>query len=189
MGAGHNNRLWLLGGVVAIVVIVAATFLLAIKPIYTEKAELQDQAEDQGIQLVELRHQLSDLETQAKNSAAYEAQLATKDAALPEKYELTNYLRDLQTSEKSVTVSVDSVGISEPKTVSGSTSVYSVPVSLTVSGKPAAISKVIKRLQTVQSRAALITSVNLNVTSESAATASITLNTFCRKSAACVVAG
>ncbi|MEU4244022.1 type 4a pilus biogenesis protein PilO [Actinoplanes sp. NPDC026619] len=188
MGARQNNRLWLLGGVVAIVVIVVATFLLAIKPIYTEKSDLQSQSADQDLQLVELKHQLSDLQAKAKNIATYEAQLKVKQAALPENYDLPAYLRSLQTSEKSVTVSVNAVGVSAAQVITGSTTVYSVPITLTVTGPPANISKVLKQFQTAQTRAVLITSVDLNIASSTSATANIVLNAFCRKSETCKVA-
>jgi len=188
MGAPHANRLWLLGGAVAIIVIVAATFLLAIKPIYSEKSDLQGQSEDQDIQLVELKHQLTELAAKSEKLATYQAQLTTKEAALPEKYEMPAFLRALQTSEKSVTVTVSAVGISAPQSVNGSTAVYSVPITLTISGKVANVTNVIKRIQNVQSRAVLITGVTLAVTGGTA-TANLVLNAFCRKSDTCAVAG
>jgi len=186
MGARQNNRLWLLGGVIAIVVIIAAAYLLSIKPIYTEKSDLQGQAEDQDIQLVELKHQLSDLEAKAKDTATYTAERDALKAALPESYDLTSYLRALQTSENAVSVDIGSVGINVPQSVDGTETVYSVPFSLTITGSPANISKVIKRLQSTQSRAVLITSVNLAVSSETKATANLVLDAFCRSSKGCV---
>lgn len=186
MGTRHGNRLWLLGGVVAIIVVVAATYLLAIKPIYTEKADLQGQAADQDVQLVELRHQLSDLEAKAKDTATYTAQRDVLKAALPKSYDLTAYLRALQISEKSVTVQVGSVGINIPQAIKGTDGVYAVPFTLEIQGAPANIARVIKRLQITQSRAVLITSVSLTVTSDTDAKASIMLNAFCRKSDGCV---
>ncbi|GIF19132.1 type IV pilus assembly protein PilO [Actinoplanes tereljensis] len=187
MGAQQSNRLWLLGGVVAMVVIVAATFLLAIKPIYAEKSDLQSQADDQDLQLVELRHDLNDLKAKDAKLDTYKAQLTTKTAALPKKYDLAGYLRLLQTSESAVTVSVDSVGISAPAKIKGLSTVYSVPITLNAKGTAVNVSKVLKRLQTVQSRAVLITSVSVSGT-DSDASADIVLSAFCRNSDGCKVA-
>ncbi|GIM89330.1 type 4a pilus biogenesis protein PilO [Paractinoplanes toevensis] len=186
-GTQNSNRLWLLGGVAAVVIIVAATFLLAIKPVYAEKSDLLGQADDQDVQLVVLRHDLNELKAKDAKLATYQAQLTAKEAALPEKYDMTGYLRLLQTSESAVTIKIDSVGISAPQAVTGTAGVYSVPIGLSVKGTAANISKVLKRLQTVQSRAVLITSVSVTG-SDDAATASIVLSAFCRKSDACQVA-
>lgn len=188
MGARENNRLWLLGGLIAIVVIVAATYLLLIKPVYTDKSEVQGQAADQDVQLVELKHQLNDLKAQAAEAGVYRAQLADRQAALPQQYDLPAYLRALQASEKSVTVDISSVGVTLPQKVDGSATVFSVPITLTVSGKPADITRVIKRIQVDQSRAVLITSVNLSVTNESKANADVVFVAFCRTSDKCVAA-
>jgi Tfp pilus assembly protein PilO len=186
MGTGQNNRLWLLGGVVAIVVIIAATFLLAIKPIYTEKSDLEGQSADQDIRLVELRRELADLQEKAKNINTYTAERDTLKAALPEKYDITAYLKALQTSENAVSVGVDSVGVSIPQKIKGAGTVYSVPITLTITGKADAITKALKRLQTTQSRAVLITSVNLSINADKTATANLVLSAFCRQSTGCV---
>ncbi|GAA2641524.1 type 4a pilus biogenesis protein PilO [Paractinoplanes durhamensis] len=187
MGARGNNRLWLLGGVVAVVIIVAATFLLAIKPIYAEKADLQTQVDDQDLQLVELKADLTELKAQAADYDTYKAQLTAKEAALPSKYSIPEYLRALQTSEKAVTVDVSSIGVSVPAKIDGSATVYSVPITLSVSGKIADLSKVINRLQNVQSRAVLLTSVALSGEDYNTMTATIALDAFCRSSTACQI--
>jgi hypothetical protein len=186
MGARQNNRLWLLGGVIAIIVIVAATFLLAIKPIYTDKSDLEGQAADQDIRLVELRRELADLQEKATNIATYTAERDTLKAALPEKYDITAYLRALQTSENAVSVDVGSVGVSIPQTIKGATTVYAVPITLTITGTAATVTKALKRLQVTQSRAILITSVNLAINEDKTATANLALNAYCRQSTGCV---
>ncbi|GAA0532353.1 hypothetical protein GCM10010172_11400 [Paractinoplanes ferrugineus] len=186
MGARQNNRLWLLGGLIAIVVIVAATFLLAIKPIYTEKADLEGQAGDQDIRLVQLRRELADLQDKAKNIQTYTAERDTLKAALPEKYDITAYLRALQTSESAVKVDVNSVGISIPQTIKGAGTVYAVPITMTITGTAEGITKALQRLQVTQSRAVLITSVNLQINEDKTATANLVLSAFCRQSTGCV---
>lgn len=189
MGVRLNNRLWLLGGAVVIVIIVAAAFLLAIKPTYTERSELQAQADDQEIQLVELKHTLADLKAKAANLKTYQAQLDANEAALPEQYDLPAYLKALQTSENAVTVDVSSIGVSNAQKINGSAEVYSVPITLSVTGAPDKITNVIQHMQNTMSRAVLITSVTLTVTDSTTATANIVLDAFCRKSDSCAVAG
>ena len=63
MGIRRTDRLWMLGGLVAIILIVVAAYLLAIKPIYTDRADKQSQVDDQEMMLVTLRRQLADLKT------------------------------------------------------------------------------------------------------------------------------
>lgn len=186
MGVRRTDRLWLLGGLIAIVLIVLAAYLLAIKPIYADKADKEGQVEDQNVVLVQLKHQLADLTAKARNQATYTAQLNAKRAALPESYDVPNYLRALQASESAVTFKVSAISDGVPTKVDESDSILSVTITLTASGTQANLSRFLNRLQNVQSRAVLVRSVNLTSGADSQAT--ITIEAFCRKSDGCKVA-
>jgi Tfp pilus assembly protein PilO len=186
MGIRRTDRLWMLGGFFGIVVIVVAAYFLAIKPIYTDKAEKESQVGDQQLALVTLRTQLSRLKAEAKKQATFSAQLDAKTAALPDSYDMPDYLRALQTSGTAVAVTVSGISVGAPAVAAGVTDVVSIPINLTATGEPANLTKFIDRLQDVQARAVLVTSLNMSgdeTSTESSAT--LTVAAFCRKSAKC----
>jgi len=182
MGIRRPDRLWMLGGLAGIIVIVVAAYLLAIKPINADKNDKQGQVDDQELSLVTLKHQLIDLKAKAKNLPTYTAQLNAKAAALPTSYDVPNYLRALQTSGTAVSVVVSGISVGVPAVVSNTTDVISVPITLTATGTPANLSKFLNRLQNVQTRAVVIRSINLGAGDTSAdMAATLALEAFCRK--------
>jgi type IV pilus assembly protein PilO len=182
----RTDRLWMLGGLLAIVVIVAAAYLLAIKPIYADQADKQGQADDQAMSLVTLRSQLVQLKAKAKDQARYTAQLNAKTAAMPDSYDMPNYLRALQISGTAERVVVSGVSVGAPAKVAGSADVVSVPINLTATGAADDLDKFINRLQNVQSRSVLITSISLSAgTTATDLSATFTVSAFCRHSAKC----
>ncbi|MFI5890885.1 type 4a pilus biogenesis protein PilO [Actinoplanes sp. NPDC051513] len=190
MGIRRTDRLWMLGGLFAIIVIVVAAYLLAIKPIYTDRGDKQSQAEDQELTLVTLRRQLNDLNAKSKNIATYTAQLNAKKGAMPDSYDMPNYLRALQISGTAVDVEVSGVSVGGPAKVTGSQDVISVPITLTATGTPADLSRFLNRLQNVQSRAVLITAINLGAGADpTEMSATLTISAFCLDSPKCDVDG
>lgn len=182
MNARRAARLWLLGGVLVIAVLTVATYLLAIKPVYDDKALKQDQIADQDVKLIQLRSKLADLKKQANDIATYTEQLAAKKKQLPDSYDIPNFLRQLQDSDSAVDVDTTSVGVSTPVSVDGSSTVVSVPITLIASGDVDELTSFVKRLQTVQNRAVLLTSVLLTVGDTADATnVNLVLTAFCSK--------
>ncbi len=180
MNTRRAGSVWLVGGVLAIAVLIVATYLLAIKPVYDDKALKQNQAGEADIELIRLKRQLAGLKAQSSNIATYTAQLAAKKAQLPDSYDIPNLLRQLQGSDTSVKVDNNAVGVSTPVKVDGSSTVVGVPITLSAEGKVANLSRFIDRLQDVQSRAVLIASVSLNVgESDDKSTLSVLLTAFC----------
>jgi Tfp pilus assembly protein PilO len=189
MNIRRADRIWMLGGLFGIIVLVVAAYLLAIKPIYADKADKQGQADDQEMTLVTLKTQLAQLKAKAKDQATYTAQLNAKTAAMPDSYDIPNYLRALQTSGTAVTVGVSDISVGAPVKVIGSSEVISVPINLTATGTPVNLGRFIDRLQNVQSRAVLITSVSLSAgTSANSMSAALTVSAYCRKSTTCTAA-
>lgn len=190
MNIRRADRLWMLGGLFGIIVLVVAAYLLAIKPIYADKSDKQGQAEDQEMTLVTLKTQLAQLKAKAKDQATYTAQLNAKSAAMPDSYDVPNYLRALQTSGTAVSVGVSDVSVGAPAKIIGSADVITMPINLTATGTPVNLGKFIDRLQNVQSRAVLITSVSLSAgTTANTMSASFTVAAYCRKSAKCTAGG
>ena len=114
MNIRRTDRLWMLGGLFGIIVLVVAAYLLAIKPIYADKADKESQVDDQELALVTLRTQLNQLKAKAKNQATYTAQLNARTAAMPDSYDVPNYLRALQTSGTAAKVIVSGISVGAP---------------------------------------------------------------------------
>ncbi|WP_433375238.1 type 4a pilus biogenesis protein PilO [Actinoplanes sp. CA-142083] len=188
MGIRRTDRLWMLGGLAGIIVIVVVAYLLAIKPINADRDDKQAQIDDQELALVTLKHQLTDLQAKAKNLPSYTAQLNAKTAAMPASYDIPNYLRALQTSGTAAGVVVSGVSVGVPAKVDGTDGVISVPITLIATGPPADLSKFFNRLQNVQSRAVLVNSINLSSGDATDMAATVALLAFCRSSATCTAA-
>jgi len=109
---------------------------------------------------------------------------------MPDSYDVPNYLRALQTSGTAAKVVVSGISVGAPAKVIGSAEVITVPINLTATGAPADLGRFIDRLQNVQSRAVLITSVSLSAgTAAGETSAALSLSAYCRKSAKCTAAG
>jgi Tfp pilus assembly protein PilO len=176
----RRDRLWLLGGVFVIIVIVAVTYLLAIKPIYDDRALKQDQVDDAEVSLINLKHDLASLQAESKKLTTYTAELKQRQKALPATYDVPNFMRQLQDSGNATSVVVSGVSVGAPDTVTDSTTVINVPITLTATGSPANLSKFLNRLQNVQTRAVLVISINLGQGDKNGnMAATMTLNAFC----------
>jgi Tfp pilus assembly protein PilO len=191
MGTRAASRLWLLGGILVIAVLIAATYLLAIKPVYDDQTLKETQVDDTNVELVKLRRELAGLKAKSNHLAAYTAELAAKKQQLPDSYDIPNYLRQLQDSDGAVKVDTSSVGVSSPIKVAGSAAVVGVPVTLTAAGKPADLVNWLDRLLHKQSRAALIRSASLQQNDGTNWTSNVTVTLFCSKTddTDCTVAG
>ena len=181
MGTRMAGRLWLLGGVLVIAVLVATTYLLAIKPVYDDQAAKEIQVGDMNIQLDKLKQELADLKAKTNHLAAYSAELAAKKKQLPDSYDIPNYLRQLQDSDGSVKVDNSAVGVTSPIKVTGSSSLVGVPVTLTATGKPADLVNWLDRLLHKQNRAALIGSASLEQNDPNKWTSNVSVTLFCNK--------
>jgi Tfp pilus assembly protein PilO len=180
----RTDRLWLIGGLFAVLVIVAATYLLAIKPVDTKKAEYQGQVEDSETTLISLKRDLAKRQAQYNDRAKYTEALNTMRGHLPESYDIPNFVRAVQASGIAVSVVVSGISVGQPSKVANSETVASIPITLTASGTAVNIGKFLRRLQTVQSRAVLIQSVNLSQGADaSKQPATVLLEAFCTKNA------
>jgi type IV pilus assembly protein PilO len=180
MGARRTDRLWLIGGLFAIIVIVAAAYLLAIKPVDAKKAEYEGQVKDSEITLLSLKRDLAKLQAQYKDRGTYNAALAGVEGHLPGSYDVPDFVRALQSSEIAVDVTLSGVGVGQPAKVTNSSTLVAVSITLTASGTAANLSKFLHRLEAVQSRAVLINSISLDAgTTADSQSATVLLDVFC----------
>ncbi|MCM4080836.1 type 4a pilus biogenesis protein PilO [Paractinoplanes hotanensis] len=182
MEARRADRIWLVGGLIAIVILIAAAWLLAISPKFAEADEVQAQADDTTIQLASLRKEVAKLKEQNEKKATYQAQLDTLVTNLPETYGMPVFLRSLQDSGAATSVEVSDLSVAAPVASDQVTTAVKLPLSMNVKGTIPNISKFIVRLQQTQNRAVLLDTVTVSAPDEDKlVVASLTLTAFCTK--------
>ncbi|MBU2670485.1 type 4a pilus biogenesis protein PilO [Actinoplanes bogorensis] len=182
------DRIWLIGGIVAIVVIVAAAWLLAISPKFTEADTVQTGADDTTIQLTKLKKDVAALKEQDAKKATYQAELDKLLTNLPETYGMPVFLRSLQTTGDAVNVDVTVLSAGSALQSPTVPAVAEMPLSVNASGTAANVSKFLVQLQTIQPRAVLLEAISLaeegNETATTSSptskvTATLTMTAFC----------
>jgi type IV pilus assembly protein PilO len=186
MGAHRIDRVWLLGGVVAVILLVAGSWFLLIGPEFTQADDVRNQAGDAQTELITQKKELSKLQTQSKQLSALKAKLTKNQDALPTTSGVPAFLRQLQDSGTAVNVDVSVLTVASPQLSTDVSTVYELPITLTATGSSANLSKFLDRLQKVQARAVLVTAVSLTAgtntdgsgSGSDATTASLSLKAF-----------
>ena len=180
MAARRTDQIWLGGGLVAIVVLVLASWLLLISPKFAEADEVQTQADDTGIQLTRLKKEVAGLVEQEKKKSTYQAALEDKQRALPSTYDIPKFLRALQDSGVRVDVTVGGLTVGSPTASTAVPTAVELPLSVSAEGSVQNISQFLVRLQNVQDRAVLLNSVSISSgESSGSVAASLTMTAFC----------
>jgi Tfp pilus assembly protein PilO len=181
----RTDRIWLLGGIVVVALLAVASWFLVIHPRYTDANAVRDQIGDETVQLTKLRHQVADLDAQQKQKPALLRKLKAYQTALPPSNDMTAFVRQIQASSTAVSVDVSIITLGTPVKSDTQTTVLEVPIALTVTGTADNVSKFLVRLQSVQARAVLISTVGLSAatttsggTTASGVTASLSLTAF-----------
>jgi Tfp pilus assembly protein PilO len=157
------ERLWLIGGVVAVVALFAVGWFFAISPQYDQAASLNDQAATTDSQVTQLQHRIAELRKQNENLPTYLATLAKQQAALPSTSGLSDLLRELQGAGDVTGAAVSGVSVGGVVDVSaGGSKLYALPLTMTVTGSVSQLREFLNQLQQVQPRAVLITSASLS---------------------------
>jgi type IV pilus assembly protein PilO len=187
MGVRRLDRVWLLGGVVAVLLLVAAGWFLLIGPEFATAGQVQDQAGDEQTELITQKKDLAALQAKYKQVNALKTALKKNQAALPATSGVPAFLRQLQDSGTAVNVDVSLLTVAQPQLSTEVSTVYELPITLTATGSADNLSRFLDRLQKVQARAVLLTSVGLTggTTSDSSGaadpngmTASLALTAF-----------
>ncbi len=158
---GHADRLWMVGGAVGAVLLLAIGWFLFVSPQKGQTSSLQDQLAATQVRQTVLQHRLGDLRRQNSRMPQFLAQLARDRKALPTTSNLSNFLRELQAAGDSTSVSVTGLLVGAPTqvTVAGK-QVFSLQIGLTATGTAAHLNLFLDQLQQVQPRAVLISSAN-----------------------------
>jgi len=164
------ERLWIIGGAVAVAVLLAIGWFFMVSPQYDETDSLNGQAATTGDQVVVLQQRLAELRKQNQNMPAYLAQLAQERAALPSTSGLSDLLRELQTAGDATGAAVSGVSVGGVTDVTaGGAKLYALPLTLTVTGSVPQLRAFLVQLQQIQPRAVLITSASLSTTDNTGA--------------------
>ncbi len=158
---GRADRLWMIGGALGAVALLAIGWFLFIGPKKQQTNSLHDQLDAAQLRRVTLEHQLADLRQQNRDLPRYLAQLARDRQALPTTLNLSDFLRELESAGGSTGVTVSGLLVGAPLQVSAAgKQVYALQVSLTATGTAAKLNQFLDQLQQVQPRAVLISSAS-----------------------------
>lgn len=182
MGARNSDRIWLVGGLLTIVTLVVASWFLVISPKFAQGDNVRGEVETAQIQLLRLNREVAELAALAKQQRSYEAKLRSSRIALPSGDKMPAFLREVQDSATDVGVAVSGFNVAALAKTTSVPSAFELPITLTATGSAANLSKFFNRLQNVQSRAVLISSISLapsSATTGAELSANISLKAFC----------
>jgi Tfp pilus assembly protein PilO len=167
MGAQHSNRLWMVAGFAAAVLLGIGTWFLAISPQRTDAAALQVQTHDANAQAEILRTRIGKLKADQAQEEVLKKALIARKAALPEDSGVPAFLRQLQITGTTVGVDISGITVGDPVPVDTVPGVYELPIQLTAEGTEARLGDYLKLLQGAdQKRAVLIEVASLSKAEE-----------------------
>jgi Tfp pilus assembly protein PilO len=161
MPTRHADKIWMAGGALGAVVLLALGWFFFIGPQYAEASSLDEQVVQAQLRLTSQQKKLAELRQQNEDLPQYKAQLERLRRALPSASASSDFLRDLQAASERAEVNVEGLTIGARAEVPGTGgTTFALPVSLTVEGKVAGLEGFLNEVQQVQGRAALIRSTN-----------------------------
>jgi Tfp pilus assembly protein PilO len=176
--ATRQDRIWLLGGVFAMILLIVGGWFLLISPQNAETRDAQNRVDAGDAQLAVLTRQAAVLKAETAQLPAYSAKLAANLRAMPTTSGVPDFLRQLQDSGAAVGVEITGINVGGPQPSTAVPAAFELPISLVVEGRAGNLSKFLNRLQNVQPRAVLLSSVGLTSTTGEAMTAAISLKAF-----------
>jgi len=164
MGALRTDRVWLLGGLLAIVLLGIGGWFLLVRPKHVDRDNVRAQAGDAQVELTTLNKQLAKLKADQAQLGTLTAKEQVYQRALPSastqgQTAFLNALQDLGTAENVVVGGLTQGGEQPSATLP---IVMELPITLTATGTADHLSAFLNRLQAVQPRALLITTASLS---------------------------
>jgi Tfp pilus assembly protein PilO len=176
---GNARSLWMVGaGVVALLLLLVGWMLLISPQLDAASASRAEEQETIDSTTL-LRARVASLAEDHANLATLQSELDTLHTQFPTGLDLTDFVRRLAAMAEASGASVQSVSRSEPAVREDVTTVWQVPVNLTVTGTHDQILAYLDQLQGVDDRLFLVDSLNTTTGNEDGQmTASITGYTF-----------
>jgi Tfp pilus assembly protein PilO len=186
MPRSQAERLWLLGGAIAALLLVLIGYFLLISPQRSQTSSTDAQVSSAQLQNSTLQSRIDTLQRQNKDLATYQSALKQAQLALPATSGLPAFLRTLQTIGSATQTTVAALSVNPPISLTPTTgataptpsssaptsasstgtsaaagpSIYALPITAQVIGSPAQLEAFLTQLQAVQPRAVLITDIS-----------------------------
>lgn len=177
MGIRRTDQVWLAGGLVLILALIAGGWFLFVSPKFGEADGVDAEAQTAEIQLIKLNKEDAALDKEEKKKTTYVAQLKAKQIALPTRYDMPAFVRQLQDTGNKWDINITQLGVGSPVGSASVPSAVELPITLSAEGNAAHLSKFLTALQN-GSRAVFVKSVSLTSGTDSTQ-ASIMLSAFC----------
>ncbi|HLL66663.1 MAG TPA: hypothetical protein VK453_13110 [Micromonosporaceae bacterium] len=162
MRIGPADRIWVIGGAVSVVAVVAMGWFFLIGPQLSEASDLRSQAAESDTRIAGLEQRLTELRKQNEDLPRYQAQLAVDQQALPSTPSSADFLREFQVTGRRTDVVVSGITVGAPtQVVGGAAGVSTLPVILTASGSSSGLNELLDELQQQRPRAVLINTASL----------------------------
>ncbi len=180
-----KDRIWLMAGGFAAVLIVAVGWLFFISSEKSDASNYREQLSNAQTQALVIHRHLNTLKADNANLAQFKQQLAVDQAALPSTTDIQSFLRQLQAGGVAAHVTVTSISAAQPlpvtpaangsstssddtstsssSTSSGATAVateYEIGIVVNVTGNLTDLTAFVQQLQQTQPRAVLISGVS-----------------------------
>lgn len=166
------DRLWILGGAVAALLVVALAWFFVVSPEFNKVSSLQSQTADAQAQNITMQAKVHSLQSEYTKLPDLQASLAKARAALPTGTDLSDFTREIAVDAASTGVAVTSVTLGSITTVGGTPgaqsksvnpagALFTVPVILTAKGAARNLLAFATGLHGPGKRAALVTSSQL----------------------------
>lgn len=163
MGALRSDRLWLLGGLLAVVLLAVGGWFLLINPEYANAGNVRSEVGNGQLELTKLNKQLAKLKTEKAQLGTLTGTRDRYQSALPANLttSMPAFLNELQDSGTAENVQVSGLTQGSVQKSDALPDVWEVPITMTAAGTAPDLSAFLNRLQTVQARAVLITTASL----------------------------
>jgi Tfp pilus assembly protein PilO len=157
----RSYPLWVGGGTLAVVVVLALGWFLLIQPQKARTSSLRDEVDTAQTGVAQLQQQLAKARQENGDLTGYQQKLVAARAALPTTAALSTFLRDVESAGTAAGVDVRSLIVGTPAQVTGiSAQIYALPITLTAAGSASKLDTFLTQVQRVQPRAVLVNTVN-----------------------------
>jgi cytoskeletal protein RodZ len=180
------ERLWLIGGGLAGFLLILIAYFLFIGPQRSHTSDAESRVAAQRAQNASLQTRIALLQHQKQNLPKYRAALQAAQRALPSSDQISTFVRSLESLGTATRTEVTGLTVGQPAPVTPTTgtptapaaapspaapaaqpvvaNVYSLAITLQVSGAPTGLDRFLQQLQASQPRAVLITQITESTT-------------------------
>jgi Tfp pilus assembly protein PilO len=188
MRIANRDRLWLLGGLVAALLLTVIAWQFFIKSQGNKTNSVKNDVVAAQQQVQDSTRELNQLRADSSNLNQYKAALAANQQALPTDTGVPAFLNELHAAGDATGVTIVSLTVGTPTAVTGaaagSTSVQQMSLNMVATGPSDNLIAFVKQLQAAQPRAVLISAITESPGSGGQSSVSLTMNAFTTQSAA-----